>query len=323
MILLLSYQPYAGKGGTAEVIRALRERGYKVKLLREWHLRALIETNGRAIYLLNKMSHVSRIVIVHAVLESRDPETLKGVARKVLESLCERYRSFKVEVRRWDKTYPLTSMELARTIGRELASLGMLEPDLENPELTLFIGIDKDSAIVGYTTHDLVKKTKAMPSEISDSFVAIVDRPRMLYEIMDLVQLSRALNIEIRILGDKRAFKLLSRALKILELKEEDTRVSLIPWEGRERAFKDLESVVVLTPYAEMNEEELVKFVKRAQGKVGLLLGNEFEDVSLELRKYATLEVRLGPRALQPMRTAIALAYVLGLLYSLKAGYVS
>ncbi|WP_243678626.1 hypothetical protein [Vulcanisaeta distributa] len=51
--------------------------------------------------------------------------------------------------------------------------------------------------------------------------------------------------------------------------------------------------------------------------RIGLILGNEYEDVSLALRSRAMYEVRLGPPMTgHPMRTTIALAYAISVIYT-------
>ncbi|MEM3952322.1 MAG: THUMP domain-containing protein, partial [Nitrososphaerota archaeon] len=53
----------------------------------------------------------------------------------------ESINSFKLEVKRSDKTFPLTSIEIARRIGLEISRELGIKVDLENPEKTIYIEV--------------------------------------------------------------------------------------------------------------------------------------------------------------------------------------
>ncbi|MEM1676426.1 MAG: THUMP domain-containing protein [Nitrososphaerota archaeon] len=56
----------------------------------------------------------------------------------------ESINSFKLEVKRSDKTFPLTSIEIARRIGLEISRELGIKVDLENPEKTIYIEVTED-----------------------------------------------------------------------------------------------------------------------------------------------------------------------------------
>ncbi len=76
---------------------------------------------------------------------------------------------------------------------------------------------------------------------------------------------------------------------------------------------------IVLSMHANYNEKKLIEVSKEAFSRglrIGLILGNEYEDVSLSLRSKAMYEIRLGPMTGHPMRTAIALTYAISVIYT-------
>ena len=72
-------------------------------------------------------------------------KTPEAIAQKAIEYLApdmERARSFKVESRRSDKRFPLTSIELSRYVGGELAdAYPNVKVDVHDPELTVHVEV--------------------------------------------------------------------------------------------------------------------------------------------------------------------------------------
>ncbi|NYZ77029.1 tRNA 4-thiouridine(8) synthase ThiI [Candidatus Micrarchaeota archaeon] len=58
-------------------------------------------------------------------------------------------RKIKLDTKRADKKYPLTSMEISKKVGMELERSGF-EVDLENPEEWIFIEVVKNAAIISF-----------------------------------------------------------------------------------------------------------------------------------------------------------------------------
>jgi len=319
-LLLVLFEPYVNRHAIDAVLGSLGSSGvaYRVERMGEKRVLVSVDDAGRAVSVLRTQPAVSRVVYVDGLLRDRSLEAIVDRAVEVVEGLAGKFATFKVETRRWDKSYPLRSVDVSRAVGDAVSRLG-LRVDLEKPELTVFVGIDRDVIVIGHYTAEMVKRKAALGPEVTGSVFAVVERPRMLYEVVDLVQASRALGVEIRLIGGEDVERLLGEALKKLSLAPSSIRVSVAPTAGD--ALKGAEKVVVLTPYAEGNESLLAK-VAAEGGRMALILGNEFEDVSPELRGMADVEVRLGPPMQQPMRTTVALAYALGIVYSVRAGYL-
>ncbi len=83
-------------------------------------------------------------------------EIIKKAAKKVIDSLCEEGSipagpaTFKIEARRTDKSFPLSSYQIACEIGDYLRSeFGMLSVDLHSPDIRMYIEIREEAFIYG------------------------------------------------------------------------------------------------------------------------------------------------------------------------------
>ena len=79
----------------------------------------------------------------------KDVGAIAGAAKDYLRAELNAAKSFKVESKRADKTFPLTSIELSRQVGGALhRAFPHLTVDVHSPELTVFIEIRDDAAFV-------------------------------------------------------------------------------------------------------------------------------------------------------------------------------
>lgn len=82
-----------------------------------------------------------------AIIVSKDIEDIKDTALKIASK--KEYKTFKMVARRSDKTYPLHSDEINRTIaGHILRNLPNIKVDVHNPELKIYIVIEQKDAII-------------------------------------------------------------------------------------------------------------------------------------------------------------------------------
>ncbi len=307
--LLLLLEPFARecRDSIERIARVVEDHG----------LRLVVEVEDlrRAIDEILELGYVSRaIAIVDELPRDVDIDTIVEACKRAAE-ICFGGKDFRVEVRRWDKTFPITSIELARAIARDLEKLG-LSPRVRAVN-TLFIGIDSTKIYIGCLYPWTRKERSYIPREAVSQFVAVVERVQTPYEVMDLIQLSRALGgLELRLVQPRR--EAVEEALKALGI-EMPSHVKIV--ESYSEALEGVDIVVVLTPYARQNEAKLVELLCRSSGRVAFVLGNEYEDVSIELRSRG-IEIRLGPKSEMPMRTAVALSYALGIALTVRAGYI-
>ena len=77
---------------------------------------------------------------------NRSLESLKSTAISMMES--RPFESFRIDTRRGDKRYPLTSMQVNEELGRDVQSRRAARVDLSSPQWTLYVEILDREAIV-------------------------------------------------------------------------------------------------------------------------------------------------------------------------------
>lgn len=104
-----------------------------------------------------------------AIHIKKDTEELE---QKIIEFLRqENIESFKISVKRSDKTFPLTSIELAENLGRKISSRLNLKVDLENPEKTVYIHITEDGF---YLFFDKIAGLGGLPTGSSGKVLSLL-----------------------------------------------------------------------------------------------------------------------------------------------------
>lgn len=79
----------------------------------------------------------------------KDKDVMLDVAKTYLAGQLAAAKTFKVEARRADKSFPMTSIELAQYVGGELHDLfPHLKVDVHNPELTVYLEVRDYAAFV-------------------------------------------------------------------------------------------------------------------------------------------------------------------------------
>ena len=88
--------------------------------------------------------------IGRAAVCEKDIEDIKRVAREYIPQFLEGKKSFKVDGKRSDKTFPYNSMDLAQIIGGEIleATRGKVRVDVHNPDITVKVEIREQAAYV-------------------------------------------------------------------------------------------------------------------------------------------------------------------------------
>lgn len=89
------------------------------------------------------------IAVARALPCEKNKEAIFETARTYLNTALLSARSFKVETRRADKSFPLGSIQLSQWVGGELHdAFPHLKVDVHTPELTVFIEVREDAAYV-------------------------------------------------------------------------------------------------------------------------------------------------------------------------------
>ena len=89
------------------------------------------------------------IAVARALPCEKNKEAIFETARTYLNTVLLSARSFKVETRRADKSFPMGSIQLSQWVGGELHdAFPHLKVDVHTPELTVFIEVREDAAYV-------------------------------------------------------------------------------------------------------------------------------------------------------------------------------
>ncbi|MCS7142298.1 MAG: tRNA 4-thiouridine(8) synthase ThiI [Aigarchaeota archaeon] len=82
----------------------------------------------------------------------RDLNLLKSLSMDVVREHCQ--GTFKLDVKRVDKSFPSTSIEMERTLGHHICSATGLGVDLKAPQLTIHITLLEDRFLLTWKTFD-------------------------------------------------------------------------------------------------------------------------------------------------------------------------
>ncbi len=86
--------------------------------------------------------------ICRAAVCEKTLEGLQKTAESYLAEQLESVKSFKVETKRGDKKFPMTSIQVSQHLGGELSDKYQLKPDMHTPELTIFAEIRAEHAFI-------------------------------------------------------------------------------------------------------------------------------------------------------------------------------
>ncbi len=331
MKLVLTLEPYAKNIDFKKIINDLKLLGVDSTIDNKLSRRGEpileiknIEDIYEASKYIRNIEYICHIVeLVHIIERSDNNNT-------VIEKLIDRcnimisyiirktnLKNFKIICKRVDKKFPITSVELCKRVGNSLEKIGY-SVDLHNPDFYIYIEIRKDVILLGWSPRDIYHKFREIvPLNVAKNTIAIVLEPLTIYEYMDLLQLARALGIELRIInvrGD--AYKLVEEACRRLKI-EYPNNVRVVE---KAYALNDVDCLIVLSQYSTRGEtylRDISRSILLRGRKIGIMVGNEIEDVPLEFRESAICEIRLGPMTGQPMRSTVAIAYALGVIFNM------
>jgi thiamine biosynthesis protein ThiI len=89
------------------------------------------------------------IALVRALPCEKDVTAIFETAKAYLGDALRAAKSFKVETRRADKTFPMGSIEISQQVGGDLSdAFPHLKVDVHHPEFTVFVEIREDAAYV-------------------------------------------------------------------------------------------------------------------------------------------------------------------------------
>ena len=171
-VLLIAYSEIALKG---------RKRGLMERALRDaverWHRRrgrrvSVYLDSGRVVVGGEYDLDVARVPGVHHVMRALELEKLapEGLAKAVAELLSPE-PPVAVRVRRADKSYPMTSLELAAEVGRALG----LPVDLKRPKTVIYVEVR--NKVYVYTSEDVREGVGGLPYGVEGSVGVECEEP--------------------------------------------------------------------------------------------------------------------------------------------------
>lgn len=156
-------------------LKGLNRKSFEETLIRDIKLRAgnnvrIIKESGRMFIdcyspeLVEKLTRVFGIIsVTEAEVVEKDIESIGAAAVEQLKAL-EGIRTFKVETKRADKSFPMKSMDISRAAGGAvLRGLPDIKVDVHKPEITVNVEV-RDKAFV--YSHEL-KGVGGMPYKSS------------------------------------------------------------------------------------------------------------------------------------------------------------
>ena len=141
----------------ANLQRTLRELAPHLKLKRPYGRFLIVpHTEGERIEepdsLVDAMSRIFGLVSAEPceMVDNPNPENMaEAVAQYAITHRRRSHKTFKVETKRADKRYPMTSIDCNRALGSAVyVALGDVEVDIHNPDFTVSIEIREEFALI-------------------------------------------------------------------------------------------------------------------------------------------------------------------------------
>jgi len=163
----------------------------------------------------------------------KTPKSIEAIKSTVLRELRGRIAdkaSFGVFIKRADKSFPATSMELENIIGAEITALYDIKVDLNAPKLSVYVEIADDS----YVYFHKIEGLRGLPVDVSGSVLSLlsggIDSPVASYLMMK--RGCRVNFIHFHVFSDNSRVEdtKMSRVFEILDKYQRNTRVFLVPY---------------------------------------------------------------------------------------------
>ena len=149
---------------------ALRGTGYAT--VERLHDRILVHLGQYAdtTEIKRRLQQVMGIVYFElACRAERDITAIKEVALRQLQNVC--YESLKVETKRTDKTFPLTSPQVSAEVGGYLIKETGARADMHNPDLVCWVKITQDGA---YISTEKIQGIGGLPVGVSGKVLVML-----------------------------------------------------------------------------------------------------------------------------------------------------
>ncbi len=151
-LILIKYGELTTKKDNRKLFINILEKNIKTLLkdeniiIKKDRVRMFIECDNAKLIAekLKKVFGIHSIVICHKV----NTNNIEDVLKKALEIIDTRKKTFKVETKRADKTYPIPSMEFSKKLGGLILKHTNLKVDVHNPDVLITVEIRNNGTYI-------------------------------------------------------------------------------------------------------------------------------------------------------------------------------
>ncbi len=195
-LILIKYGELTTKKDNRKLFINVLEKNIKTLLkdeniiIKKDRVRMFIECDNAKIIAekLKKIFGIHSIVICHKA----NTNNIEDILKKVLEIIDTSKKTFKVETKRADKTYPITSMEFSKKLGGLILKHTNLKVDVHNPDVLVTVEIRNNGTYI-YT--DEIKACGGYPVGVQGNGLLMlsggIDSP-----VAGYLAMKRGINIE-------------------------------------------------------------------------------------------------------------------------------
>ena len=217
---------------------SLRGTGYaEVERL---HDRILVHLgqNADTTEVKRRLRHVMGIAHFElACRTERDIIAIKKAALRQIQDAC--YESFKVETRRTDKTFPLTSPQVSAEVGGYLVTETGTRADMHNPDLVCWVKITHNAA---YVSTEKIPGIGGLPVGVSGKVLVMlsggIDSPVAAWQMIKRGAKAVFIHFYSYPYTDKASLEKVIELAQILAVSNYRSTIYLVP-------FADLQQVIV------------------------------------------------------------------------------
>ncbi len=191
-----------------------------------------------------------------ALIVEKDLEVVKEEALKL--ALKNDYKTFKINTRRTDKTYPLRSDDINRQIAGHILRNSELKVDVHKPDLMIYVVVEKDDIIL---MDEKVKGPGGYPVGINGRAMVMmsggIDSPVAAYLTMKRGLRIECIHFASQPYTSKQALDKVLNLAKMLSVYQENILVHVIP-------FTDLQLAI----YKNCKESHAITIMRRMMYRI-------------------------------------------------------
>ena len=191
-----------------------------------------------------------------AMIVERDMEVIQDTALKLATK--REYKTFKIKTRRSDKSYPLRSDDINRKVAGHILRNTELKVDVHEPELMIYIVIEKDDAII---MDEKVRGIGGYPTGVNGRALVMmsggIDSPVAAYMTMKRGLRIECIHFQSQPYTSKQALDKVFTLARMLSVYQGDILIHVIP-------FTDLQLAI----YKNCNESYAITIMRRMMYRI-------------------------------------------------------